>query len=258
MAHDPNDPFSRANYRSLIAWPERMKREAPFLERFLAALPDASVLDLGCGTGEHARHLAERGLRVVGLDRSPAMIESALDGPLPDNLRFVTGDMREADTVLPGEMFGGALGLGNMLPFLTTEVELAEALAATARVLKPGGVFLFQLLNYERLEGRNERALPINVRPDPGGEIVFVRVMSFPGDGRVVFYPTTLQIVPDAEEPVRLVRSKRVELRGWRQGELERALIAAGFATVNWFGTMTGEPWMPLESSDLVGWAVRG
>lgn len=258
MSHDPTDPFSRANYRSLIAWPERMKREAPFLTRFLAALPDASVLDIGCGTGEHARHLAERGLRVVGLDRSPAMIESALDGPMPDNLRFVVGDMREADTRLAGDAFGGALALGNMLPFLPDAAELSAALAATARVLKPGGVFLFQLLNYERLESRNERALPINVRPGPDGEIVFVRVMSFPGDGRVLFYPTTLQIDPDAEEPVRVVRSKRVELRGWRRAELEPALRAAGFADVTWYGTMTGEPWTASDSSDLVGWAVRG
>lgn len=255
-----DDPFSRSNYRSLIAWPERLKREAPFLTRFLDALPEASVLDIGCGSGEHARHLAALGFRVVGLDRSPAMLESAGDTPCPPNLRFVLGDMRDADQVLPGETFGGALALGNMLPFLTEAADLERALHATSRLLRPGGVFLFQLLNYERLESRGERTLPTNLRPDPSGEIAFVRLMTFPGEGRVTFYPTTLQIDPDPEaaDPVRLVRSKRVDLRGWRQPELATALAGAGFDSITWFGTMTGDPFDAGTASDLVGWAVRG
>ncbi|MDT5270624.1 MAG: hypothetical protein QOH49_2810 [Acidobacteriota bacterium] len=40
--------------------------------------PGASVLDLGCGTGEPiARYLVERGFRVVGVDESAAMLEIA-------------------------------------------------------------------------------------------------------------------------------------------------------------------------------------
>lgn len=36
-----------------------------------------SVLDIGCGTGEHAIHLAELGYRVRGVDLSPAAIAQA-------------------------------------------------------------------------------------------------------------------------------------------------------------------------------------
>ncbi len=35
------------------------------------------VIDLGCGTGENALHLAARGLRVMGVDGSPAAVERA-------------------------------------------------------------------------------------------------------------------------------------------------------------------------------------
>ena len=35
------------------------------------------ILDLGCGTGRHAELLADRGYEVVGVDRSPHMVEQA-------------------------------------------------------------------------------------------------------------------------------------------------------------------------------------
>src|SRR5690606_1446995 len=43
-----------------------------------AAFPrDCRVLDLGCGTGEDAVHLAGGGRRVVAIDASPAMVAQA-------------------------------------------------------------------------------------------------------------------------------------------------------------------------------------
>src|SRR5512144_2010387 len=37
----------------------------------------ASVLDVACGTGEHARRLADHGFRVDGLDLNPAFLSIA-------------------------------------------------------------------------------------------------------------------------------------------------------------------------------------
>ena len=55
-------------------------KEAQFvLEQIhkLAPKPELRVLDLGCGTGRHAVALAERGIRVIGIDRSPFMVAAA-------------------------------------------------------------------------------------------------------------------------------------------------------------------------------------
>lgn len=51
----------------------------PALERWLLPelQPGDRLLDLCCGTGQVCRALAERGYRVVGLDRSPAMLAHA-------------------------------------------------------------------------------------------------------------------------------------------------------------------------------------
>lgn len=68
--------------------------DKPWHDRFIAELPQAaSVLDLGCGSGYPvARHMAERGLRVTGVDSSPTLI-SLCRQRLPDH-EWLTGDMR--------------------------------------------------------------------------------------------------------------------------------------------------------------------
>lgn len=251
MEPDPKDPFSRSNYRSLIAWEARMEREGPFLERALAGAPDRSLVDLGCGTGEHARWFAERGFRVVGLDASPSMIAAAAEAPLPPGLEFLQGDMKEADRIL-SRRFGAAISLGNTIPFLLDEGDLQRGLEAAARILLPGGRFLFQLLNYEMLIAGNVRHLPLNFRPGADGETVFLRFMEYREGGRVLFMPTTLLIHADAEEPVELVRSRRVELRGWTRSGIVPALEGAGLHLLGLFGSMQGHPFEPLRSSDLV------
>jgi glycine/sarcosine N-methyltransferase len=249
---DPKDPFSRANYRSLIAWPARIRREAPFLDRALADLPDRSVADLGCGTGEHARHLASKGFRVAGMDVSESMIADAASEPVPSNLRFVLGDLRDADRVL-GERFGAAIVLGNTIPFFLTEEDLGRALGAASRLLLPGGRLLFQVLNYERLYARKERHLPLNFNDGPDGTVVFLRLLDLREGGRVLFFPTTVMFRPEsAEKPVEIVRSRRVELRAWTRAELLPALAAAGLGEIETFGGMEGQPFEPLASQDLV------
>ena len=59
---DSRDSYSHTRYRHLIAWPARLQREGPLLERVLSAGPVRRVLDLGSGPGDHARFLARIGL----------------------------------------------------------------------------------------------------------------------------------------------------------------------------------------------------
>ena len=60
MADRREDVFSRTEYRRVIAWPERIRREAPFLEWALREAPARTILDVGCGTGSLAALLARR------------------------------------------------------------------------------------------------------------------------------------------------------------------------------------------------------
>ena len=120
-AQDPNDPYARLSYRRLIAWPARIQREAPFLGEVLAGAPSKRLLDLGCGTGEHARFLSEEGFEVTGVDASEAQLTQAREaGPGPE---FVRGDLAELGAAVTGP-FGGAISLGNGLPHLNRETSV--------------------------------------------------------------------------------------------------------------------------------------
>ena len=247
-----SDPYSRVDYRRLVAWPERIAREWPLLEKTLGAGPSRRLLDLGCGTGEHARFLAAKGFDVTGVDRSESMLTRALDQPLPPNLRFVEADLEMLDGAVEGR-FGGAICLGNTLPHLRGRAALDRFLAALRRRLEPGAGGVIQIVNYERVFEGGLRHLPLNFRrDDEEGEIVFLRLMEPHPDGSVTFFPSTLRLLPEEDPPLRVQASKRVDLSGWRRDELDEALAAAGFGEREFLGSFAGEPFEPASSADLL------
>jgi SAM-dependent methyltransferase len=252
--------WSRTEYRRVIAWPERIRREAPFLGAVTRGAPLRRLLDVGCGSGEHTRHFAELGWLAVGIDVSERMIEEAkvLAGATPagGTARFEQRAAAEA-AQLPEAPFGAAICLGNTLAFLETESDVNALVRGVAAALAPGAPFLLQLLNYERIRTLPVRALPVNVRPMPegegDGEIVFIRVLRPRADGDVDFYPITLELVPGEDEPqVRVRAAKHVVHHAWIRATVEGALIAAGFERIRVFGGMTETPWSREESADVV------
>lgn len=74
--------------------------EVDWLIAALGARQGQRVLDLGCGIGRHARELARRGFRVVGIDLSPCLVAEAhrraeQAAPLTGETQFRQLDMRE-------------------------------------------------------------------------------------------------------------------------------------------------------------------
>ena len=103
--------------------------------------PDCrSVLEPGCGSGRVLEALARRGLEVVGLDRSPAMVELAL-ARLGAAGEVVLGDMTDFDL---GRTFDGAVCPIGTLAHLSP-AGLARHLDRMARHLRPGARYLVQL-----------------------------------------------------------------------------------------------------------------
>ena len=247
-----DDPYSRVDYRRMVAWPRRIKREAPFLRQVLADLPIRSVIDLGCGTGEHSRFLAAEGYWVVGLDQSDSMLAKAREKPLPPNLQFLLGELQDASTLVE-KRFGAAICLGNTLVHLTAEEELCRALAGVSEILEDDGVLLFQILNYEPVLEGSVRHLPLNFRPgEKGGEAIFLRLMEPLEEDRVRFCPSTLKYDPELDPPLRVVHSRIVELKGWRRKHLLPILESVGLCVGGIYGDMEAGSFTPGQSQDLV------
>ena len=97
---------------------------------------DSLVLDLGCGPGQVGQYLAERGLRVVGLDLALQMLRVA--ERRTGNRSFACGDMRSTP-------FGSG-SFSEVVAFYAIHhlprSALGNALTEIRRVLKPGGLFV--------------------------------------------------------------------------------------------------------------------
>jgi SAM-dependent methyltransferase len=266
-----NDVFSRTEYRRVIAWPERIRREAPIFDRVFGESPlseDESrrrrILDVGCGTGEHTRHFAECGWEAVGIDVSDKMVEDAREHAgateAGGSARFELLDAAAA-VELADAPFDAAICLGNMVAFIESLDEMNTVFGGIAGSLAPGAILMMQLLNYERIVGVPVRSLGVNVRPLPedegDGEIVFVRVLNPAGDGTVDFYPITLTLRPDADPPVEVRSSRRAKHFAWTRDDVVAALGRVGFDDVQAFGSLDGTSYEPLESQDLVVTARR-
>lgn len=70
--------YERSARDFLARWGRGRYRRPLFLTQWLTRLsPRARLLDLGCGGGQDAKYLSERGYRVVGLDRTVALLSFA-------------------------------------------------------------------------------------------------------------------------------------------------------------------------------------
>jgi SAM-dependent methyltransferase len=121
------------------------------VERLLAkhgAAGPRDILDLGCGTGNHALPLAERGHQVTGVDRSSGMLAQArAKAPtlaLARAPEFVEGDIRRLDL---GRRFDVALMMFMVLGYQYENTDLVAALAGLRRHLAPSGLFVFDVWN---------------------------------------------------------------------------------------------------------------
>ena len=122
----------------------------------LALKPGDKILDLACGSGEHAVRLAKRGLEVVGVDIAPSLVSHCRDRAVlegAETASFRQGDMRD----LSDEgAFDAILLLSGSFGFFDDETN-EDVLARMARALKPGGHVLIDVFDPTRMVMRPPR-----------------------------------------------------------------------------------------------------
>ena len=139
-AHDPQTSYDAVadEYASRIATELQHK---PFdrllLDQFAEQVRDlGQVADIGCGPGQVARYLHERGARVVGIDLSPRMIECARK--LHPAIEFQQADM--AALPVPDATWAGIAAFYSLIHIPRDRV--VATLREFRRALRPRGLLL--------------------------------------------------------------------------------------------------------------------
>lgn len=138
-----------------------------------AGVPIATVLELGAGGGHNAYHMKQH-FTLTLTDISDDML--AVSRSLNPECEHVQGDMRSLDL---GRTFD-AVFVHDAVDYMTTEADLAAAMATAYRHCKPGGVALFVPDTYRDTfdddascggtdgpDGRGVRYLEWTYDPDP-------------------------------------------------------------------------------------------
>jgi SAM-dependent methyltransferase len=124
--------------------------EAKFIHQLIQNhAPQAkSILELGCGTGNHAMLLAKEGYSVHGIDLSEEMLQQARDRlsqfypDLASKIKISQGDIRQTRL---NQKFDVVLSLFHVISYQTTNEDLLAAFNTVKEHLKSGGVFIFDL-----------------------------------------------------------------------------------------------------------------
>ena len=103
---------------------------------------DGTALELGIGTGRIALPLAQRGIRVHGIDLSEAMVARLRAKPGAEQIEVTIGDF--ASTTVPG-LFSLAYLVFNTIMNLTTQDDQVACFSNVAAHLTPGGCFVIEV-----------------------------------------------------------------------------------------------------------------
>jgi SAM-dependent methyltransferase len=126
---------------------ENTQNEVKFLTKVLDLKRGKRLLDVACGYGRHLIPLTKKGVDVYGCDLSADMLSFAGKALKSSNYavkRLVQCDMR----MLPFNMtFDCACNMFNSFGYFDGEQDNYRVLVSIKNILKPGGLFLLDLVN---------------------------------------------------------------------------------------------------------------
>jgi len=205
--------------------------KAPFVQS-LVQESSQRILDLGCSTGALALALGREGHRVSGIDLDERMIGIAKSRAAEEGLdvSFHVMDMLEIDKRFDPGSLDQVLCFGNTLVHLSGPDEIRRLLKSVYRLIRPGGVFVAQVLNYDRILAQGIRRLPII----EGEAFRFLRSYELESTGRILF-KTELEL-EDAQKTFNDV----TPLYPLRFDELKDLLESAGFQSHRFYSGYEG------------------
>ncbi len=233
------EPLAHHYHLIFDDWDKAIERQARTLNPLLTAQMHRhplKILDCACGIGTQALGLAGFGHQVTASDLSPAQVNRAKHEAerLALDISFHISDMTSLAEITDHE-FDVVAAFDNALPHLTTE-QLRRAVGAAGSKLKPDGLFIASIRNYDKLILERPVAQDLAFYGGEGDRRIIHQVWDWIDAAR---YTLHLYITTQSEQKWtthHFVSEYRCLLRN----ELSTVLQSNGFREVQWV--------MPAES----------
>ncbi|MEA3334710.1 MAG: class I SAM-dependent methyltransferase [Chloroflexota bacterium] len=218
---------------SVADWPG----EVDFYRELAAAAraQGRAVLEVACGTGRIALRLADDGVNIVGLDRSPAMLAIAREKSraLPA-IRWVEGDMRAFDL---DQTFGLVIIPGHAFQNLVTPQDQLACLESIGRHLTDDGILVVHLdhQNVDWLGGLVKdkggvfQEAEQFQNPQTGRQVQTLRAWSYEPASQTAIAETVWQEIDEQGQVVNRRESGPVRLHCVFPFEMQHLLSLAGY-----------------------------
>jgi glycine/sarcosine N-methyltransferase len=227
-------------------WEAAVARQGKNLDSLLRqrGLPaPARILDCACGIGTQALGLAGRGHVVVGSDASVAAITRARAEAARRGLdvAFTMADMRTLAGI-EWAAFDAVVCADNALPHLLSDAELHAATRAIAACLKPGGLFLGSIRDYDSVLSERPTAVPPRFLDKGGPHRIVHQIWEWLDEERY-----RLHLYITLETASGWICRHYVSLyRPLSRAALTSALAAAGLAEIAWLTPNASGYYQPI------------
>ncbi len=191
------------------------------------------ILDVGCGTGELAYALAEEGAHVTGIDLNDALLNEARNHRAHEKILYRKANMLHTARLFGRSKFDGVICLGNTLVHLMNPMQMRDFFSGVLTVLRPGGLFFLQLLNFDHIFKTGITTLPLIETES----LRFDRNYSFVPDTREIRFHTKLTVKATGE-----VIENEADLLGISSNDLVQMMDIAGLQEINRFADFEKSP----------------
>ncbi len=144
--NDIYDDFYCDIYDDLVLDEVKNKYEVDEIVRTTNLNSSGMLLDVGCGTGQHAKRFSDLGVKVYGIDKSESMVNKSKEN-CPDGV-FKQGDALNK-LMYRSNIFSHASCLYFTVYYVKNKLTLFKNIYSW---LKPGGVFILHLVNREKFD----------------------------------------------------------------------------------------------------------
>lgn len=215
-------------------WETQLEREGLGLRAVFRNKGIQRVLDASCGAGAQAVPLAQLGYEVVAADPSAGMLRKAREiaeqYDVADKIEFVHADFATLLERVQGP-FDAVISKGNALPHLLLDDEIEDALLTFYELLRPGGVVVIGMRDFEPFMEHRPRFLPGFIHEDNGGELITFDVWEWE-DGPPVIATQSLFIVRGDGINYETIK-RQVVYRPLSTDEVKVVLLEVGFEDIS-------------------------